>query len=87
MVFVLSEDIQVRFFELINEEVVWEGTGDFTPTQVHKQVAIVFKTPKYNRTPVVRNNLQIQFDLLCFLIILYAEIFVIFYFVHAKGLG
>lgn len=61
----LSEDIQVRFFEEINNEVVWEATGDFTPTQVHKQVAIWFKTPLYTRIPEVIDILQIEYCILC----------------------
>uniref|UniRef100_A0A0A9Z3Z2 Embryonic polarity protein dorsal n=2 Tax=Lygus hesperus TaxID=30085 RepID=A0A0A9Z3Z2_LYGHE len=44
---VAKEDISVRFFEEKDGIVVWEGFGDFTPTQVHKQVAISFRTPRY----------------------------------------
>ncbi|XP_044255724.1 embryonic polarity protein dorsal-like isoform X2 [Tribolium madens] len=45
---VAKEDIQVRFFEEINGKVVWEGFGDFQPSQVHKQTAICFKAPRYH---------------------------------------
>ncbi|KAF6207519.1 hypothetical protein GE061_015965 [Apolygus lucorum] len=44
---VAKEDISVRFFEEKDGIIVWEGYGDFTPTQVHKQVAISFRTPRY----------------------------------------
>ncbi|XP_051172671.1 putative transcription factor p65 homolog [Leptopilina boulardi] len=41
------DDIQVRFFEVRNEWLFWEGFGEFQPVNVHKQVAIVFRTPAY----------------------------------------
>lgn len=42
---VQKEDIEVRFFEMNSAgEVVWEGFGDFGPTDVHRQVKI-FKRP------------------------------------------
>uniref|UniRef100_A0A8C3A7N8 Nuclear factor kappa B subunit 1 n=1 Tax=Cyclopterus lumpus TaxID=8103 RepID=A0A8C3A7N8_CYCLU len=44
---VQKDDIQVRFFEEDNSGVTWEALGDFSPTDVHRQFAIVFKTPKY----------------------------------------
>ncbi|XP_060711336.1 transcription factor p65 [Hemiscyllium ocellatum] len=39
---VQKEDIEVRFFT--ND---WEGKGSFSQADVHRQVAIVFKTPPY----------------------------------------
>lgn len=44
---VAKEDINVRFYEEQNGEVVWEGLGDFQHANVHKQVAIAFRTPPY----------------------------------------
>ncbi|XP_075993589.1 nuclear factor NF-kappa-B p105 subunit isoform X2 [Genypterus blacodes] len=44
---VQKDDIQVRFFEEDDSGVTWEALGDFSPTDVHRQFAIVFKTPKY----------------------------------------
>lgn len=44
---VLKDDIAVRFFEEIDGELVWEAFGDFTQKNVHRQVAISFKTPPY----------------------------------------
>ena len=44
---ITKDDIQVRFFEMRDDWLFWEGYGDFQPMDVHKQVAIVFKTPRY----------------------------------------
>ncbi|XP_028316242.1 nuclear factor NF-kappa-B p105 subunit isoform X2 [Gouania willdenowi] len=44
---VQKDDIQVRFFEEDDSGLTWEAFGDFSPTDVHRQFAIVFKTPKY----------------------------------------
>ncbi|XP_072347980.1 nuclear factor NF-kappa-B p100 subunit isoform X2 [Scyliorhinus torazame] len=42
---VQKDDIQVRFYE--DDENGWEAYGDFGPTDVHRQFAIVFRTPRY----------------------------------------
>ena len=42
-----SDDIEVRFFEVRDNRLYWEGFGEFLPADVHKQVAICFKTPRY----------------------------------------
>ncbi|KAM4732684.1 nuclear factor NF-kappa-B p105 subunit [Anableps anableps] len=44
---VQKDDIQVRFYEEDDSGMTWEAMGDFSPTDVHRQFAIVFKTPKY----------------------------------------
>ncbi|XP_036406863.1 nuclear factor NF-kappa-B p105 subunit-like [Megalops cyprinoides] len=44
---VQKDDIQVRFYEDDESGLAWEAFGDFSPTDVHRQFAIVFKTPKY----------------------------------------
>ncbi|XP_056899453.1 nuclear factor NF-kappa-B p105 subunit isoform X1 [Takifugu flavidus] len=44
---VQKDDIQVRFYEEADSGLTWEALGDFSPTDVHRQFAIVFKTPKY----------------------------------------
>lgn len=49
---VAKEDISVRFFEEIDDNIVWEGYGDFQHTNVHKQVAISFRTPRYKSIDV-----------------------------------
>ncbi|XP_016987284.2 embryonic polarity protein dorsal isoform X1 [Drosophila rhopaloa] len=45
---VAKEDITVRFFEEKNGQCVWEALGEFQHTDVHKQTAITFKTPRYH---------------------------------------
>ena len=42
-----KDDIQVRFYEELQGQLVWEGFADFQPNDVHKQVAISFRSPKY----------------------------------------
>ncbi|XP_066594292.1 embryonic polarity protein dorsal-like isoform X2 [Prorops nasuta] len=49
---VAKEDIQVKFFEEQDGQVLWEGYGDFQPTHVHKQTAIAFRTPSYHQQQV-----------------------------------
>ena len=44
---VTKDDIQIRFFEESQGRLVWEAFADFQPNDVHKQVAISFRTPKY----------------------------------------
>uniref|UniRef100_A0A2M4ACM6 Putative transcription factor p65 n=1 Tax=Anopheles triannulatus TaxID=58253 RepID=A0A2M4ACM6_9DIPT len=44
---VVKEDIRVRFYEMQNNVLIWEGNGEFSHTDVHKQVAISFRTPQY----------------------------------------
>uniref|UniRef100_A0A4W3IJQ7 Nuclear factor NF-kappa-B p100 subunit-like n=1 Tax=Callorhinchus milii TaxID=7868 RepID=A0A4W3IJQ7_CALMI len=65
---VQKEDIQVRFYEG-NAESDWEAFGEFGPTDVHRQFAIVFRTPCYRdtniRKPVsvyvqLRRRLQVE---------------------------
>ncbi|CAK9794865.1 Embryonic polarity protein dorsal [Anthophora quadrimaculata] len=59
---VAKEDIQVRFFEEKDGQVVWEGFGDFQPTHVHKQTAIAFRTPTY-RIQQVEQPVQVYIQL------------------------
>ncbi|XP_058882254.1 nuclear factor NF-kappa-B p100 subunit-like isoform X2 [Acipenser ruthenus] len=49
---VQKDDIEVRFYE--DDDNGWEAYGDFAPTDVHKQYAIVFKTPPYRRNQIDR---------------------------------
>ncbi|PVD25976.1 hypothetical protein C0Q70_13643 [Pomacea canaliculata] len=49
-----KDDIRVRFFEEENGEPVWESFGDFGQGDVHRQYAIVFKTPKYREEYITR---------------------------------
>lgn len=50
---VQKDDIDIRFYEE-EEEGGWEAFGDFSPTDVHKQYAIVFKTPPYRKLEIER---------------------------------
>ncbi|KAK1905478.1 Nuclear factor NF-kappa-B p100 subunit [Dissostichus eleginoides] len=50
---VQKDDIEIRFYEE-DEEGSWEAFGDFSPTDVHKQYAIVFKTPAYHSAEIER---------------------------------
>ncbi|XP_030046614.1 nuclear factor NF-kappa-B p105 subunit [Microcaecilia unicolor] len=51
---VQKDDIQIRFYEEDENGGFWEGFGDFSPTDVHRQFAIVFKTPKYRDINIVK---------------------------------
>lgn len=57
---VVKEDIEIRFFE---EKTGWEAKGDFQHTDVHKQTAIKFRTPRY-RTLDIDEPVQVSFLLL-----------------------
>lgn len=53
-----AEDIEVRFFEDS-----WEGKGTFSQADVHRQVAIVFRTPPYRNTNLsepIRVKMQLR---------------------------
>uniref|UniRef100_A0A667ZHT7 Nuclear factor of kappa light polypeptide gene enhancer in B-cells 2 (p49/p100) n=1 Tax=Myripristis murdjan TaxID=586833 RepID=A0A667ZHT7_9TELE len=50
---VQKDDIEIRFYEE-EEDGGWEAFGDFSPTDVHKQYAIVFKTPPYHSLEIER---------------------------------
>uniref|UniRef100_A0A670YU36 Nuclear factor kappa B subunit 2 n=1 Tax=Pseudonaja textilis TaxID=8673 RepID=A0A670YU36_PSETE len=49
---VQKDDIEVRFYE--DDENGWQAFGDFSPTDVHKQYAIVFRTPPYHKSKIDR---------------------------------
>ncbi|XP_035483132.1 transcription factor p65 isoform X2 [Scophthalmus maximus] len=55
---VQKEDIEVRFFQDS-----WEGKGTFSQADVHRQVAIVFRTPPYrdvNLSEPIRVKMQLR---------------------------
>ena len=41
---VTKDDIEVRFYQDIDGQVVWEGFGEFQPSDVHKQYGICFRS-------------------------------------------
>lgn len=51
------EDIEVRFFKDS-----WEAKGSFSQADVHRQVAIVFKTPPY-QDQALREPVTVQMQL------------------------
>lgn len=60
---VAKEDISVRFYEEKHGKIVWEDNGEFQHSNVHKQVAISFKTPRYRTLDVetsVKVNIQLK---------------------------
>ncbi|XP_055588634.1 embryonic polarity protein dorsal isoform X2 [Uranotaenia lowii] len=60
---VAKEDISVRFYEEQHGQIVWEDVGEFQHTNVHKQVAICFRTPRYRSIEVDRSvmvNIQLR---------------------------
>jgi c-Rel proto-oncogene protein len=52
---VTKDDIEIRFFEEQNDQLVWEGFGDFQPSDVHKQYGICFRTPRYHNLEAEEN--------------------------------
>lgn len=44
---VSKKNIKVRFFEMIEDELVWEAFANFRESDVHHQYAIVCRTPAY----------------------------------------
>ncbi|XP_017471365.1 PREDICTED: embryonic polarity protein dorsal-like isoform X2 [Rhagoletis zephyria] len=42
-----KDDIKVRFKAIDNNQEVWHAYADFEPSNVHKQAAIAFRTPRY----------------------------------------
>lgn len=58
-----KDDIQIRFYEERDGKLIWETFTDLAPNDVHKQVAICFKTPKYyneNITQPVMVRIQLK---------------------------
>ena len=56
------DDIAVRFYEEDPEGAVrWEAYGAFGPADVHRQYAIVFKTPEYLDPNILKSvSVQVQ---------------------------
>jgi len=59
---ITKDDIQIRFFEEQNGHLLWEGFGDFQPSDVHKQYGICFRTPRYKNIEI-EQPLQVQLQL------------------------
>lgn len=54
------DDIQVYMYHEEDGHLVWEGLGDFSASDVHKQVAISFRTPRYRTTEVWQSLLPLE---------------------------
>ncbi|XP_034475236.1 embryonic polarity protein dorsal isoform X2 [Drosophila innubila] len=60
---VSKNDIRIRFFETNDEgDVVWEADATFQNQDVYKQMAIVFRTPRY-RNPETQKGVQVELQL------------------------
>ncbi|XP_017954169.1 dorsal-related immunity factor Dif isoform X3 [Drosophila navojoa] len=58
-----KDDIRIRFFETNEAGVeVWEAYADFQPTDIYKQTAIVFRTPRYRNTEI-QHSVQVELQL------------------------
>ncbi|XP_065084360.1 embryonic polarity protein dorsal-like [Ochlerotatus camptorhynchus] len=60
---VAKEDIAVRFYEEHQGNILWEDQGEFQHSNVHKQVAISFRTPRYRSLDTERSvmvNIQLR---------------------------
>merc|ERR1712223_1938093 len=58
---VTKDDIEVRFYQEIDGQLIWEGFGEFQPSDVHKQYGICFRTPRYvNLETEVNTSVYIQ---------------------------
>ncbi|XP_042902221.1 embryonic polarity protein dorsal [Parasteatoda tepidariorum] len=43
-----KESIQIWFYEVHDSNVIWESPAEFHPSDIHKQVAISFRIPRYH---------------------------------------
>uniref|UniRef100_A0A1S4J7E5 Uncharacterized protein n=1 Tax=Culex quinquefasciatus TaxID=7176 RepID=A0A1S4J7E5_CULQU len=59
---VAKEDISVRFYEEQHGHILWEDVGEFQHSNVHKQVAISFRTPRY-RTLEIEQSVMVNIQL------------------------
>nr|ADI72431.1 Rel/NF-kB [Haliotis discus discus] len=57
-----KDDIQVRFFKDTAAGCMWEDYGDFGQGDVHRQFAIVFKTPAYKEA-YIQQPVEVQLQL------------------------
>ncbi|XP_064548565.1 dorsal-related immunity factor Dif isoform X3 [Drosophila montana] len=58
-----KDDIRIRFFETNEAGIeIWEAYADFQPTDIYKQTAIVFKTPRYRNTEI-QHSVQVELQL------------------------
>ena len=52
MFHITLDDVQIVLYQEEDGCVVWEANGEFNSSDVHKQVAISFRTPAYKTNDV-----------------------------------
>ncbi|XP_017044860.1 LOW QUALITY PROTEIN: embryonic polarity protein dorsal [Drosophila ficusphila] len=59
---ILKDDIEVRFYETDKDgQETWFANAEFQPTDVFKQTAITFKTPRYKNTEITHSvNVELK---------------------------
>ncbi|KAH8412187.1 hypothetical protein KR009_000356, partial [Drosophila setifemur] len=59
---IAKDDIEVRFYELDEDgREIWHANAEFQPTDVFKQMAIAFKTPRYRNTEITQSvNVELK---------------------------
>lgn len=60
---VIKEDIQVRFFKRMKDEVVWSKFADLKPQNVHRQVAMSFRTPAFPKIGIQDDPVEVLIEL------------------------
>ncbi|XP_069595823.1 transcription factor p65 isoform X1 [Ranitomeya imitator] len=61
-IFLLCDKVQKEDIEVVFVHGNWEARGSFSQADVHRQVAIVFKTPPY-QDPEIRHPVKVQMQL------------------------
>ncbi|EDW28795.1 GL18755 [Drosophila persimilis] len=58
-----KDDIEIRFYETDDDgRELWHANAEFQPTDVFKQMAIAFKTPRY-RNPEITQSVNVELKL------------------------
>ncbi|KAH8298318.1 hypothetical protein KR018_002362, partial [Drosophila ironensis] len=59
---IAKDDIEVRFYETDEDgRELWHANAEFQPTDVFKQMAIAFKTPRYRNTEITQSvNVELK---------------------------
>ncbi|XP_043646204.1 embryonic polarity protein dorsal isoform X1 [Drosophila teissieri] len=53
---IIKDDVEVRFYETDEEgRETWSANAEFKPTDVFRQMAIAFKTPRYRNTEITKS--------------------------------
>lgn len=60
---VIKEDIKVRFFKRMKDEIVWSKFADLKPQNVHRQVAMSFRTPAFPKIGIQDEPVEVMLEL------------------------